>query len=77
MTLQFTLQDVVASLGFEARKLTAAVDHHAGGYPLPHPVEFQKVIDRLSTLNAELLKVYSEQERVDLPASSGMKVEMV
>jgi sulfur carrier protein ThiS len=39
MPIEFTTRDIVASLGFEAQRIVAAVNHYAGVYPLPHPSE--------------------------------------
>lgn len=72
--IEFTTQDIVASLGFEAQRIVAAVNHYAGGYPLPHPSELQAVIDRMAELNGALLA--AAEPKVEAIAGGGMKVEL-
>lgn len=55
-TLNFTAQDVLASLGFEAQRIAAAVGQHAAGAPFPNPLIIQQLIERMSHLNTTLIK---------------------
>jgi hypothetical protein len=54
--VNFTAQDILASIGFEAQRLAAAVGQHAAGAPFPDPNIMQQVIDRMSHLNKTLVK---------------------
>lgn len=55
-TVNFTPQDILASIGFEAQRLAAAVGQHAAGASFPDPRIMQQVIDRMGHLNATLIK---------------------
>jgi hypothetical protein len=54
--VDFTAQDVLAAMGFEAQRLATAVAQHAAGYPFPDPRSLKQVIDRMAHLNNTLLK---------------------
>ena len=58
----FSLQDVMASLAFEARKIVSSVEMHAAGYPPPDAHKVQQVINRMNELNVQLLLAASANE---------------
>jgi|WetSurMetagenome_2_1015567.scaffolds.fasta_scaffold40738_2 hypothetical protein len=55
-TVNFSAQDVLAALGFEAQRLAAAVGQHAAGAPFPDPRVIQQVLNRMNHLNVTLIK---------------------
>lgn len=52
--LNFTPQDVLASLGFEAQRIANSVAQHSAGAPFPDPNALQAVLDRMNELNFAL-----------------------
>jgi hypothetical protein len=55
-SIDFTAQDILAAIGFEAQRLAAGVAQHAAGASFPDPKVIQQVIDRMNELNQTLLK---------------------
>jgi|WetSurMetagenome_2_1015567.scaffolds.fasta_scaffold125688_2 hypothetical protein len=63
---QFTPQDVLAAIGFEAQRIANSVAQHSAGAPMVDPKAMQVVIDRMSELNASLIHVVSVAERAHM-----------
>jgi hypothetical protein len=53
-------QDLLASIGFCAQKIVAAVSHHAAGAPFPDPEAISSEIKRMNDLN-ETLKAMQQE----------------
>ena len=76
-TVNFSAQDILASLGFEAQRIAAAVGQHAAGAPFPDPRVIQQLIDRMSHLNATILKFASAlQQPTSMNGQGGMNVKL-
>ena len=70
-------QDILAALGFEAKRLSGAVDQHAAGYPFPDPREMNVAIERITQLNNLLISFLpAEDSKNALKSSCGMSVEL-
>jgi hypothetical protein len=70
-------QDVLAALGFEAKRLSCAVDQHAAGYLFPDPREMKVAIERIAHLNNLLISfLHAEDPKNTLKSSCGMSVEL-
>jgi hypothetical protein len=79
--VNFTAQDMLAAIGFEAQRLAAGVAQHAAGYPFPDPMEIKKIIDRMGHLNKTLIMFggilgQSETSGFNVGANSGMGAEL-
>jgi hypothetical protein len=76
--VDFTAQDILAAMGFEAQRLAAAVAQHAAGYPFPDPRALKQLIDRMAHLNDTLLKFKDllTPTETSMAANSGMKVTL-
>ena len=60
---QFTPQDVLAAIGFEAQRIANSVAQHSAGAPFPDPKALQGVIDRMSELNRSLIHVVAVAQK--------------
>lgn len=67
--INITAQDILASIGFEAQRIAAAIAQHAVGYAFPPPDSLQKHIDRMNNLNQALIDF-----TMMLPSSSQAKM---
>lgn len=76
-TIEFSAQDVLAALGFEAQRIAAAVGQHAAGAQFPDPRIIQQLIDRMSHLNKTLINFSAALNPggPSMVAQGGMKVE--
>jgi hypothetical protein len=61
---QFTPQDVLAAIGFEAQRIANSVGQHSAGAPFPDPKALQEVINRMSELNTSLIHVVATVEKM-------------
>lgn len=60
---QFSPQDVLAAIGFEAQRIANSVAQHSAGAPFPDPKALQVVIDRMTELNTALIHAAATAER--------------
>lgn len=76
--ISFSAQDILASIGFEAQRIAAAVGQHAAGAPFPDPNVVQQLIDRMSHLNKTLVKFSSvlSPSQADMHGQGGMGVNL-
>lgn len=76
--VNFTAQDILAAIGFEAQRLSSGVAQHAAGSVFPNPVIIQKVIDRMSELNKTLLQFGAllQSPTGGMSGSGGMDVRL-
>jgi hypothetical protein len=74
--VNFTAQDILAAIGFEAQRVAAGVSQHAAGAPFPDPKIIQQVLDRMTHLNKTLLQfgalLYTKPTEIN--AEGGMGV---
>jgi hypothetical protein len=63
---QFTPQDVLAAIGFEAQRVANSVAQCSAGAPFPDPTALQAVIDRMSELNKSLIHVAATAQRAQV-----------
>ena len=73
VNLPLTAQDILAALGFEARRLAAAVDQHAAGAPFPDPKIIEQVLAKMGVLNKALLQFGA---LLTMGAEGGMGVKL-
>jgi len=76
--INFSAQDILAAMGFEAQRLAAAVSQHAVGYPFPDPAVLKQLIDRMAQLNDTLMhaKDLLTPPGTVMGVQSGMKVTL-
>lgn len=78
-TVNFTAQDILASLGFEAQRIAAAVAQHAQGAPFPDPCVIKQLIYRMGHLNETLIRFgafLTQPAPTEMRAEGGMTVKM-
>jgi hypothetical protein len=74
--IEITQTMILAGIGFEARRLAAAVDSCATSGYAPHPDDIKLVIERMTQLNSVLTSMVSSPPASEFNVGGSMHCEL-
>jgi hypothetical protein len=75
-TIEITQTMILAGIGFEARRLAAAVDSCATSGYAPHPDDIKSVLERMTQLNSVLSSMVSSPPSSEFTGGVTMHCEL-